>query len=158
MEKPGCCSNIMGCLIRVETFCEKIQSPFFSVFIIWWFVCQIVAQYSQRCKVISQFLNALSLLPFTFVGGQLVYYELLKLGKTGLGFECALFFKHMFSFSFTVGMEFAVDLLQLLFSVTVFIDVMAGIAGAFTKRDWKEKCIFSYLVKNVKNIEPAKTE
>jgi hypothetical protein len=199
IEKPGCCSKILGCLIKVETFCEKIQSPFFSVFIIlvpaytlapllqatcfdgfivapagdvwviraiswpllgfiiWWFACQIVAQYSQRCKVISQFLNALSLLPFTYVGGQLVYYELLKLGKTGLGFEFALFFKHMFSFSFSVGMEFAVDLLQLLFSVTVFMDVMAGVAGAFTKRDWKEKCIFSYLVKNIKNIEPAKT-
>merc|ERR1712100_983903 len=118
--------------------------------------CQIVAQHSQRCKVISQFLNVLSLLPFTYVGGLLAYYELLKLGKTGLGFEFALFFKHMFSFSFTIGMEFAVDLLQLLFSVTVFMDVVAGIAGALTKRDWKERCIFSFLVKNFKNTEPAK--
>jgi hypothetical protein len=199
MQKPGCCSKILQCFIKLETFCEKIQSPFFSVFIvmvpaytlspllqatcydgfivapagdvwviryfdlpllgfiIWWFVCQILGQNSQRCKVISQFLNAASLLPFTYVGGLLAYYELLKLGKTGVGFEFALFFKHMFTFNFTVGMEFAVDLLQVLFSVTVFMDVVAGIAGAFTKRDWKEKCIFSYLVKNVKNIEPAKT-
>jgi hypothetical protein len=199
MEKPGCCSKIMGCFVKLETFCEKIQSPFFSVFIIlmpaytlspllqatcfggfivapagdvwtiryfewpllgfiiWWFVCQIIAQWSQRCKVISQFLNVMSLLPFTYVGGSIAYYELLKLGKTGIGFEFALFFKHMFSFSFTIGIEFAVDLLQLLFSITVFIDVLAGIASVFTKRDWKEKWIFSFLVNNVKRAEPAKT-
>jgi hypothetical protein len=199
MAKPGCCSKIIGCLIKLETICEKIQSPFFSVFIIlvpaytlapllqatsydgfiiapagdvwtiryfgwpllgfiiWWFVCQIAGQYAQRCKVISQFLNAMSLLPFTYVGGYIAFYELLKLGKTGIGFEFALFFKHMFSFSFSIGIEFAVDLLQLLFSITVFIDVLAGIASTFTKRDWKEKWIFSFLVNNVKRAEPAKT-
>merc|ERR1712100_370946 len=51
-------------------------------FIIWWFVCQIVGEWSQRCKVINQFLNVMSLLPFTYVGGAIAYYELLKLGKT----------------------------------------------------------------------------
>merc|ERR1712227_1085369 len=105
---------------------------------------------------ISQFLNAMSLLPFTYVGGYIAFYELLKLGKTGIGFEFALFFKHMFSFSFSIGLELTVDLLQLLFSVTVFMDVLAGIAGMFTKRDWKERYIFSWLVKNVKTVETAK--
>merc|ERR1711988_899802 len=28
MEKPGCCSKILGCFIKLETICEKIQSPF----------------------------------------------------------------------------------------------------------------------------------
>jgi len=132
MAKPGCCSKIIGCLIKLETICEKIQSPFFSVFIIlmpaytlapllqatsydgfiiapagdvwiiryfewpllgfiiWWFVCQIAAQWSQRCKVISQFLNAMSLTPFLYVGGSIAFYELMKLGKKGIGFECVL--------------------------------------------------------------------
>merc|ERR1712224_714082 len=53
-------------------------------FIIWWFVCQIIAQWSQRCKVISQFLNVMSLLPFTYVGGMIAYYELMKLGRRAL--------------------------------------------------------------------------
>merc|ERR1712070_273731 len=205
IEKPGCCSKIMQCLIRLETFCEKIQSPFFSVFIIlvpaytlspllqatcydgfivapagdawviryfewpllcaiiWWFVCQIVAQNSTRCKVISQFLNVLSLLPFTYFAFYLVIYELMKLEKKGFGFEFALFFKHIFSFSFKVGVEFAVDLLQVLFSVTFFVDVMAGIAGTFAKQNLKKEiCIISYFMGNVKNIaadeqKPAKT-
>jgi hypothetical protein len=200
MEKPGCCSKIMGCFLKLEALCAKIQSPFFSVFIvlmpaytlspllqatcyngfivapagdvwtiryfgwpllgfiIWWFVCQIVGEWSQRCKVINQFMNVMSLLPFTYVGGAIGYYELLKLAKTGFGFEFALFFKHLFSFSFSIGLEFTVDLLQLLFSVTVLMDVLAGIAGTFTKRDWKEKWIFSYLVKNVKNVEAVKKQ
>lgn len=204
VEKPGCGSKIKQCLIRLETFCQKIQSPFFSVFIIlvpaytlspllqatcydgfivapagdawviryfewpllcafiWWFVCQIVGQYSSRCQVISQFLNMLSLLPFTYIGGYLILFEVLKLEKTGFGFEFALFFKHIFSFSFKIGMEFAVDLLQVLFSVTFFVDVMTGIAGLFAKQNWqKETCIVSYFVGDVqdaKNTEPADIE
>merc|ERR1712070_1049212 len=116
-----------------------------------------------RCQVISQFLNMLSLLPFTYIGGYLILFEVLKLEKTGFGFEFALFFKHIFSFSFKIGMEFAVDLLQVLFSVTFFVDVMTGIAGLFAKQHWKQEiCILSYFVGDVKNIaaneqKPAKT-
>jgi hypothetical protein len=200
VEKPGCCSKILGCFVKLETLCAKIQGPFFSTFIIfmpayvlspllqatchagfiiapagdmwvirwvgwalvgmcfWWFGCQILAQCSQRCRVISQFCNAISTLPLACLGGAILYYELLKLGKKGIGFEFVLFFKHMFSFSFTIGLEFSVDALQLLFSVTVFVDALAGFASTFTKRDWKEKCIFSYLVKNFKNVEPAQKQ
>lgn len=202
MEKPGCCSKMMRCFLKLEMICEKIQSPFFSAFtilmpsytlspllqatchsgfiiapagdvwtirklnlpllgiIVWWFACQIVAQWSQRCTLIKQFLNVVSLCPFTVVGALIMWYEMIKLSKTGIGFEFALFFKHLFSFSFSVGIELSVDLLQVLFSVTVLMDILAGLAGSFTKRDWKEKCIFSCLIQHVKNAEPAqkKTE
>lgn len=203
VQKPGCCSKILGCFLRLETICARIQGPFFSAFIVffpayvlapllqatchsgfiiapagdiwtiryigwslvgvicWWFGCQILGQCAQRCKVISQFCNVISMFPVACVGGLLMFYELKKFGNRGIGFEFALFFKHLFSFSFTFGLELSVDFLQLLFSFTVFVDLLAGIAGSFTKRDWKEKCIFSYLVKNVKNtknVEPAQKQ
>merc|ERR1712139_412040 len=84
--------------------------------IVWWFACQILSQWSQKCKVISQFCNIASTFPLACLGAAIVYYELLKLGKKGFGFEFALFFNQIFSFSFTIGMELSVDFLQLLFS------------------------------------------
>lgn len=200
VEKPGCCSRILGCFLCLENLCAKIQTPFFNMFmilmpayvlapllqatchagfiiapagdiwiirwvgwsllgmIVWWFACQILSQWSQKCKVISQFCNIASTLPLACLGAAIVYYELLKLGKKGFGFEFALFFNQIFSFSFTIGMELSVDFLQLLFSFTIFVDTLAGFAGCFTKRGWEERFIWPYLVKNFKHVEPSQKQ
>lgn len=197
VEKPSLCTQIMGCFLKLEILCEKIQSPFFFCFItfmpayilapllqatchegyiiapaadvwtirtagwwmlaasLWWFCCQILTQCFQRCKILSQFCNVVSMGPIAALGAYIIYYEMEKLGRKGFGFEFILFFKHMFSFSFSFGLEMSVDFLQLLFSFTVAVDAIAGLASVFTKRDWKEKCIFSYLVRNSKAMEPA---
>jgi len=122
---------------------------------LWWMGCQILTQCCQKCKVISQFCNVVGMCPIAVLGAYVIYYELQKLFTRGVGFEFVLFFKHIFSFHFSFGLEASVDFVQLLFAFAVALDAWAGFVSTFTKRDWKEKCIFSCLVGCVKDSKAA---
>jgi len=124
---------------------------------LWWMGCQILTQCAQKCKVISQFCNVVGMGPIAVLGAYVIWYELQKLFTKGVGFEFILFFKHMFSFHFSFGLEASVDFVQLLFALAVALDAWAGFVSTFTKRDWKEKCIFSCLVGCVKDSKAAES-